>query len=386
MRNFLNEKSLQLEQGVIRAIFDKARHYPDAINLGIGEPDLDTPAEVVKEGCEALQSGKTHYTGNAGLIELRREVAKYLQKCEITADPETEVVITTGGMGALALALLVTLSPGDEVLIQDPQWLNYYYQVKFFGGTAVPVPVYEEDGFKITADELRKRITKKTKIIMLNSPNNPTGAVLEYNDLKEIADLAREHDLLVLSDEVYSSLVYDGLKHCSIASIPGMQERTIVVNSFSKTFAMTGWRIGFASGNKTVIKKMTNLQENLVACVNTPAQYAAIRALNLLDKADTMTELYRKRRDIILEELSGIEGITCHKPKGSFYVFPNIKALGISSDALANELLEKAGVVTVPGSAFGNQGEGYLRMSYANSEENLKEAMKRIKSYLAKRQ
>lgn len=372
---------MELKQGAIRAMFDRAKYFPGAINLGIGEPDLNTPDEIVEEGCKALRAGKTHYTANAGIIELRNKISEYLRGGDVEVDPENEIIVTTGGMGALALVLMVTLSPGDEVLIQDPQWLNYFAQVRFFGGTPVPVPVKEENGFRIMVNDIEKRITGKTKILMINSPNNPTGAVLEEQDLIAIAELANKHNLLVISDEVYCTLLYDNMKHKSIISIPGMKDRTIVVNSFSKSFAMTGWRVGFAAGNREIIGKMIALQENMVSCVATPCQYAALKALDLFDRADEMTEIYRERRDLIVEGLNNIKGISCIKPKGSFYVFPNIKALGKTSTEVANELLEKAGVITIPGSAFGAQGEGYLRISYANSLENIKEAVKRIKKY-----
>lgn len=381
MDTFLNEKALELKQGAIRAMFDRAKNFPGSINLGIGEPDLNTPEEIVEEGCNALRQGKTHYTANAGLIELREKISQYLSRQKINVDPDKEIIVTTGGMGGLALALMVTLSPGDEVLIQDPQWLNYYSQVKFFGGIPVPVPVKEENGFRLKAEDIEKKITPRTKVLMLNTPNNPTGSVLEYEDLVAISDLAKKYNLLVISDEVYSTLLYDGMEHHSIISLPDMKERTILVNSFSKAFAMTGWRIGYAAGNRVIIDKMIKLQENLVACVATPSQYAAMKALDALNRVSEMTEIYRERRDLIVEGLNNIKGISCIKPKGSFYVFPNIKALGKTSEEVANELLEKAGVITVPGSAFGAQGEGYLRISYANSLDNIKEALNRIEKY-----
>lgn len=382
MKNFLNIRSAGMKKGAIRAMFDRAKNFPEAVNLGIGEPDLDTPTEIVEEGCKALRSGKTRYTANAGIIELRTEIAKHLNKYNLSVNPENEIIVTIGGMGALALCLLVTITPGDEVLLQDPQWLNYFSQIKFCGGIPISVPVYEENEFKISPESIKKRITNRTKILMLNSPNNPTGAVLDYNDLKDIARLAKKYDLLVVSDEVYSTFVYDGVKHQSIASIDGMQERTIVINSFSKSFAMTGWRIGFASGNKKIIEKMVRLQENLVACVNASSQYAAIRALSIFNKTDKMIEVYREKRNLIIDGLNSIRGISCYKSKGSFYAFPNVKKIGKNSETVANELLEKANVVTIPGSAFGPHGEGYLRISYANSEENLREAVKRIKKYI----
>jgi len=382
MKNFLNIRSVGLEKGAIRAMFDKAKKVSGSINLGIGEPDLNTPIKIIEEGCKALHSGQTRYTANAGIIELRIEIAKYLNRFDLSVNPESEIIVTVGGMGALALCLLVTITPGDEVLLQDPQWLNHFSQIKFCGGKPILVPVYEKGEFKISPESIKKRITSKTKILMLNSPNNPTGAVLNYDDLINIARLAKEYDLLVVSDEVYSTFVYDGVKHYSIASIDGMMERTIVVNSFSKSFAMTGWRIGFAAGNKQIIEKMTRLQENLVACANASSQYAAIKALSIFNETDKMLEIYQKRRDIIVDGLNSIRGISCYKPKGSFYIFPNVKKIGKNSETIANEFLEKAKVITIPGSAFGPHGEGYLRISYANSEENLKEAVRRIKKYI----
>ncbi|MGB6370144.1 MAG: pyridoxal phosphate-dependent aminotransferase [Atribacterota bacterium] len=382
MKNFLNIRSVGMKKGAIRAMFDKAKKIPGSINLGIGEPDLNTPAEIIEEGCKALRSGKTRYTANAGIIELRIEIAKHLNRYNLSVNPESEIIVTVGGMGALALCLLVTITPGDEILLQDPQWLNYFSQIKFCGGVPISVPVYEENEFKISTESIKKSITNRTKILMLNSPNNPTGTVLDYNDLKDIAKLAKEYDLLVISDEVYSTFVYDGAKHHSIASIDGMLKRTIVINSFSKSFAMTGWRIGFAVGNNKIIEKMVRLQENLVACVNASSQYAAIKALSIFNKTDKMIEIYRKKRDLIVDGLDSIRGISCYKPKGSFYAFPNVKKIGKNSETVANELLEKAHVITIPGSAFGPHGEGYLRISYANSEENLREAVKRIKKYI----
>ncbi|MEE8564155.1 MAG: pyridoxal phosphate-dependent aminotransferase [Atribacterota bacterium] len=375
-------RSAGMKESAIRSMFNKAKKIPGLVNLGIGEPDLNTPEEIIEEGSKALRSGKTKYTSNAGIIELRTEIAKHLNRYDLSVNPEDEIIVTVGGMGALALCLLVTITPGDEVLLQDPQWINHFSQIKFCGGMPILVPVYEENEFKVSSESIKKRITNRTKILMLNSPNNPTGTVLDYNDLKDIAKLAKEYDLLVVSDEVYSTFVYDGVKHHSIASIDGMQERTIVINSFSKSFAMTGWRIGFASGNKSIIEKMAMLQENLVACVNASSQYAAIKALSIFNKTDKMIEIYRKKRNLIVDGLNSIRGISCYKPKGSFYVFLNVKKIGKNSETVAHEFLEKAKVVTIPGSTFGPHGEGYLRISYANSEENLREAIKRIKKYI----
>ena len=382
MKNYLNKQSMALQQGAIRAMFDKAAGMSDVINLGIGEPDMATPAAIIEAGMKALMDGHTHYTPNAGNLELREAVAEELQKQSLKYDPRTEIMITTGGMGGLSLSLMVMLEPGDEVLIQDPQWLNYFAQVKFFGGVPVPVPVKEEDGFAITAEAIEARITNKTKILMLNSPNNPTGAVLDLEELKRIAEVAKRHDLIVLSDEVYSTIVYDDTRHISIATLEGMSDRTVVINSFSKSFAMTGWRIGYAAGNQYIIDKMIRLQENVVACVNSSAQYGAIAALKRPELATEMTDLYRKRRNLVVEGLQSINGISCLKPKGSFYIFAGISAIGVDEVTFANELLEQQQAVVIPGSAFGEHGKGYVRICYANSEENLSRAIVRIQRYV----
>lgn len=383
MKNYLNKQSMALQQGAIRAMFDKAAGLSDVINLGIGEPDMTTPSVIIEAGMKALMEGHTHYTPNAGILELREAVAEDLSKQGLKYDPRTEIMMTTGGMGGLVLSLMVMLEPGDEVLIQDPQWLNYFAQVKFFGGVPVPVPVQEENGFAITAEAIEARITDRSKVLMLNSPNNPTGAVLDLDELKRIAEVAKRYDLIVLSDEVYSTIVYDDTKHLSIATLEGMKDRTVVINSFSKSYAMTGWRIGYAAGNQQIIDKMIRLQENVVACVNSSAQYAAIEALKRPDLAKEMTELYRKRRNLVVEGLQSIEGISCLKPKGSFYVFAGISGIGVDEVTFANELLEQQHAVVIPGSAFGQNGKGYVRICYANSEENLSRAIERIKRYVA---
>lgn len=382
MRDFLNNRAKDLKQGTIRAMSNKAKFFSDVISLGIGEPDLNTPSEIVKAGCAALTSGKTHYTPNAGISELREKISRYLLNYNVSVDPEKEVVVTTGAMGALSLCLLVVLNQGDEVLIQDPQWLNYRTQVRFAGGVPIPVPVYEENQFKLKAEDIEKRITDKTKVLIINSPNNPTGAVLNYEDLKSIALVALKHDLLVISDEVYHTFTYGGNKHYSIGSIEGMKERTILVNSFSKAFAMTGWRVGFAAGSERIIDKMIKLQEYIVACVNAPAQYAACRALELPEESVKIRNIFKDRRNYLVDELNKINGISCLMPKGSFYVFANVKSFKKTSFELANELLENCKVVTIPGSAFGKQGEGYLRIAYTLDKRKLKEALTRINDYV----
>lgn len=379
MRDFISQQAKGLQQGGIRAFFDKASQYSDVINLGIGEPDLDTPRPVMDAAYEAMLAGHTHYTANAGDMEVRQQIAAYLSEFDVTVDPAKEVIMTIGGMGAVSQCLLCTIDPGDEVLIQDPQWLNYYSQVKFAGGVPVAVPVYQENGFSLQAEEIEKHITPRTKILMMNSPNNPTGAVMSQKDLEAVAEVAMRHDLLVISDEVYCELLYDGEHHRSIASIPGMKERTVIVNSFSKSFSMTGWRVGFAAGAPEVIAKMTVLQENLAACAPAFGQWAAKYALETKCQLGEMRELYQRRRDLIVDGLNDIKGIHCERPRGAFYAFPDIRGLGLTSQQAAEKLLEEVQVVAIPGSAFGEHGEGFLRMAYANSEENIKEALRRIR-------
>lgn len=379
MRDFLSERARELHQGGIRAFFDKAKQYENVINLGIGEPDLDTPRPVIDAAYRAMLEGHTHYTANAGDREVREQVAAYLHRFGVEIDPVGELIMTIGGMGAVSQCLLCVLDAGDEVLIQDPQWLNYYSQVRLAGGVPVAVPVYQEDGFSLRADELEKRITPKTKVLMLNSPNNPTGAVMSRSELEAVAGVAMRHDLLVISDEVYCELLYDGLHHCSIAAVPGMKERTVIVNSFSKSFSMTGWRVGFAAGSASVIGKMTVLQENLAACAPAFGQWAAKYALETECQLAQMREVYRRRRDLIVSGLNDIQGIHCEMPHGAFYAFPDIRATGLTSQQAAEKLLEEVQVVAIPGSAFGTHGEGFLRMAYANSEENIQEALRRIR-------
>ena len=383
MKNFLNENAKKLHQGGIRMFFDKANQYSDVISLGIGEPDLITPSEVIEAAYKAMKAGNTHYTANAGQIDAREAVARYLKNYGITADPSGEIILTCGGMGAVFLSIMCIVQNGDEVLIPDPQWLNYCSQVNFAGGNVVRVPVYERNGFKLNANDIEMHITKNTKLIMLNSPNNPTGAVMSREDLEAVAALAIKYDLIVISDEVYCELLYDGKRHYSMASIPGMRDRTIVINSLSKTFAMTGWRIGFAAGPKYIIDKMTVLQENMASCAPAPAQQAAIFALDSMCQVQKMCSMYEERRNVIIDGLKVIPGISCLIPQGAFYTFPNISSFGMTSADFAEGLLEQQHVVSVPGSCFGTFGEGFLRLSYCNSKENIEEAVQRIANYVA---
>ena len=382
MESYLNSKAIALKQGGIRGFFDKAKNYSNVINLGIGEPDADTPKKIIDYAYNAMKEGKTHYTSNAGDIDVREAVANYVKNYGIDANPSNEIILTCGGMGAVAMAVLAIVSDDDEVIIQDPQWLNYCSQVKFAGGVPVQVPVKEEDKFVFKPKSLEKYINNKTKVLMINSPNNPTGAVMTPEDMEKIAQLAIKNDLFVISDEVYCELLYDGKKHTSIASLPGMKERTLVVNSLSKTFAMTGWRIGFAIGPKDIISKLIILQENLVACAPAPAQQAAKFALSTMCDVERMVNMYEKRRNIIVNGLNNINGIKCLKPSGAFYAFANIKELGKTSYEFAEELLEQEQVVVIPGSAFGPSGEGFIRVAYSNSEENLRIALERISNYV----
>ena len=383
MRKFCNEKAQQLKQGTIRELFDRAVNYTDTINMGIGEPDFDTPDYIIKAGCRALEEGKTRYTANAGLFSLRQSVLSYLKKFDIEFESENNIIITNGGMGALSLCMQCVISSGDEVLVQDPCWLNYRSQIEFLGGVVVSVPVYEENGFCLTADSIEAKMTDRTRILLLNSPNNPTGAVISSEELKRIAELAIKYDLLVISDEVYCELIYGDRKHCSIAEIPEMQERTVVVNSLSKSFAMTGWRVGYAAGPEAIIRNMVLLQENMVACVTSSSQYGALGALTQLgSEIKMMLDTYDERRSLIVAGLNRIPGISCNMPPASFYVFPNIKATGLKSAEFSDRLLQETGVIAIPGSAFGNNGEGYLRLSYANSKENILKALERIEGFI----
>lgn len=379
--DFINDKAKLLKQGAIRAMFDKANTMENVISMGIGEPDMPTP-QIVCDACkEALDKGITHYTPNAGLPMLRKAIAELSSVKHVGYDPATEIIITNGGMGALSLLFLVILNDGDEVLIQDPQWLNYVAQVKYCGGNAVRVPTDLEHNFEMQPEEIERRITHKTKAIMINSPNNPTGDVMSMQTLEKIAEVCKKHDLLVISDEVYNTLLYNGQKYTSIASLPGMKERTIVINSFSKSYAMTGWRIGYAAGPAEIIDRMTKCQENFNACANSIGQYAAAIALQHPECCEELTSVFQKRRSILMQGLAEIPGIHCNNPDGAFYVFPDVKAFGLSSIDFCNKLLDEAHVVCIPGSAFGECGEGHIRIAYTCSDDALLEAIGRIRDF-----
>lgn len=375
---FINEKARKLEQGAIRAMFDKGNAMSGVISMGIGEPDMATPELVCQAGIEALKKGFTHYTPNAGTMELREAIAKKSSIKGLNYDPGKEIIITNGGMGALSLLFLVILNEGDEVLIQDPQWLNYVAQVKHCGGKAIRVPTDSEHHFEMQPETIEALITPRTKALMINSPNNPTGEIMCRDTMEKIAEIARKHDLLVISDEVYNTLVYSGEKYVSIAELDGMKERTVIINSFSKAFAMTGWRIGYIAGPAEIVDRMTKCQENFNACANSIGQYAAAAALDHPELCLEIRDIFARRREILLEGLKSINGIKCDEPMGAFYAFPDVRAFGLSSQEFCERLLESERVICIPGSAFGECGEGFIRICYTNGEEDLKKALDRM--------
>lgn len=368
----------------IRRMFDLAEQYDDVIKLTVGEPNFDTPINIKEAAKRAIDDGFTHYNPNAGLGELRQVIADRYKKYSEDYTYEN-VMITVGGMEAITLSLITTVDPGDEVIVPDPGFPNYIGQIMLAGAKPVAVPVYEQNHFKIKAKDIERAITPKTKAILLNSPSNPLGSVLDKADVEAIAEIAVKYDLLVYSDEVYDRLIYDGREYFSMAQIPEVRDRVIIINSLSKTYAMTGWRLGYIVGSREIISNMPKLQEGIASCVPTFIQKAAVEALTGPQTAiESMLRDYARRRDILIDGLNLIQGITCQKPPGSFYAFVNIKSFGKTSMEFAEELVRGARVVTVPGSAFGSMGEGYLRIVFANSDENLKEAVRRIDAYIRK--
>jgi aminotransferase len=359
---------------------------PDLVHLELGEPDFPLPAHVTEACIQALKDGFTKYTPNAGLEELREAISeKVKRENRFEADPKTEIMVTAGAMNALSMSILSTVNEGDEIVIPDPGYVSYVAQVLLAGGVPVSVPLLEKNDFRVTGEDLQKVVTKKTRMIILNSPSNPTGAVEHKEDLKEIAGLAIDKDLLLLSDEPYEQLVYPGNQHYSIAALPGMHERTISIFSFSKTYTMTGMRVGYMTGSQTLIRQMTKLQEHYVACVNTVAQKGAVAALRGPQKCvqDMVTE-YMRRRDVLIDGLNATGMIACRKPAGTFYAFPDISRTGYDSKTLAKKILTEAKVVTVPGIAFGKNGEGHIRLCFATDMKNINEAVKRIGNFCDK--
>ena len=375
----VNKVVQDMKPSGIRKFFDIVSEMPDAISLGVGEPDFDTPWHVVDEGIYSLERGKTYYTSNSGLIELREEICKwYERKYNVSYNPATESIITVGGSEGIDLALRAMLNPGDEVIIPEPSYVSYVPCVSLAGGKPVIIDLKNENKFKLTEEELASHITDKTKVLILSFPNNPTGAIMTKEDLEPIAELAKKHDLYVISDEIYSELTYTEEPHFSIASLPGMQERTIVINGFSKAYAMTGWRLGYALAPKDIAKLMVKIHQFCIMCAPTTSQYAAIEALKNGDKdIANMRKSYDERRRYLLKRLSDI-GMPAFEPQGAFYIFPSIQGFGMSSDEFATKLLESQKLAVVPGNAFGNSGEGFIRISYAYSIDQLREALDRI--------
>ena len=368
----------------IRKFFDLAAEMPECISLGVGEPDFKTPWAVREAGIESLEHGRTRYTSNAGLKELRAEIARYLdRRMGLKYDPAKEVLVTVGGSEAIDMCIRTLVQPGDEVIIPEPCFVCYEPITTLSGGVPVHVACRQEDEFRLRADALKAAITPKTKLLIMPFPNNPTGAVMEREDLEAIAEVLRGTNIMVLSDEIYAELNYGLQNHVSIATLPGMAERTVVVNGFSKTYAMTGWRVGYALGPQHIISQMVKLQENVAACVNTAAQYGALAALTGSQApVAEMLETYSQRRAYILDAFSKINGLTCFAPQGAFYAFVDISAAGMDAETFARDLLQKVRVIVVPGEAFGESGKRYVRLSFATSMENIREGTRRIAQYM----
>ena len=382
MRNPLSDKVIKIKPSGIRKFFDLVQEMPDAISLGVGEPDFDTPWHIREEGIFSLEKGRTFYTSNAGLMELRKAIAGYLErKLKLHYDPVHEILVTVGGSEGIDLALRAMLNAGDEVILPEPCYVSYLPCIALADGVPVTIELKEENAFKLTPEELRAAITDKTKILILPFPNNPTGAIMTKEELEPIADIVKEHDLFVISDEIYSELTYQG-EHCSIASFPGMQERTIVINGFSKAFAMTGWRLGYTAGPQLILEQMTKIHQFAIMAAPTTSQYAAVEAMNNGDDdVDLMRKSYNQRRRFVLQKFKDM-GLSCFEPEGAFYTFPCIKEFGMSSDEFASRFLKEEKVAVVPGTAFGDCGEGFLRISYAYSIEELKEALGRLERFV----
>ena len=384
MRNPLSDKVTAIEPSGIRKFFDIVSEMKDAVSLGVGEPDFDTPWHIREEGIYSLEKGRTFYTSNAGLKELREEICRYLsRRMNLSYDPLHEVMITVGGSEAIDAALRAMINPGDEVLIPQPSFVSYVPCTIMADGKPVIIELEEKDQFKLTREKLLEKITPKTKILVMPFPNNPTGAIMEKEELAEIAEIVEEKDLFVISDEIYSELCYLG-EPVSIASFPGMRERTVVINGFSKAYAMTGWRLGYACAPANILAQMLKIHQFAIMCAPTTSQYAAVSALKNGDKdVEIMRESYNQRRRYLLHAFKEM-GLDCFEPFGAFYAFPSIKRFGMSSDEFANRLLREEKVAVVPGTAFGSCGEGYLRISYAYSLESLKEALERLERFVKK--
>ena len=383
MRNPLSDTIVTIEPSGIRKFFDIVSEMKDAISLGVGEPDFDTPWHIREEGIYSLEKGRTFYTSNAGLKELKEEISRYLDRsCGRVYDPAKEIMVTVGGSEAIDIALGAMLNPGDEVLIPQPSYVSYVPCAVLAGGTPVIVELEEKDQFRLTQEKLREKITDKTKILILPFPNNPTGAVMRREDLEAIREVVLEHDLFVISDEIYSELTYGSERHVSIVSLPDMKERTVLINGFSKSYAMTGWRLGYAAAPHIILEQMLKIHQFAIMCAPTTSQYAAVSALRNGDgDVAMMRESYDQRRRYVLHAFKEME-LECFEPNGAFYAFPSIKRFGMTSDEFANRFLREEKVAVVPGTAFGACGEGFLRVSYAYSLKSLKEALGRMERFV----
>lgn len=380
--SYLSKAVQELKPSGIRRFFDLAAGMEGVISLGVGEPDFVTPWAVREAAINSLEQGYTSYTANAGLLELREEIAKYMKtQFNVGYSPESEIIVTVGASEAIDIAMRALLNPGDEVIVVEPCFVSYAPMVTLAGGVAVTVQATKENDFKILPSQIEGAITDKTKAILICSPNNPTGTMLNKSELEELSTIAEKHDLLIIADEIYAELVYDE-EYTSMAAINGMQERTILVNGFSKGFAMTGWRLGFVCAPEEITSAMLKIHQYAMMCASTMAQYAALEALkNCRSDVEEMVKSYRRRRNFIVQSFNEI-GLTCHVPGGAFYAFPSIESTGLSSQEFAEQLLRKEGVAVVPGDVFGESGEGHIRCSYATSLQQLQEAIKRMKRFI----
>nr|WP_324612696.1 aminotransferase class I/II-fold pyridoxal phosphate-dependent enzyme [Massiliimalia massiliensis] len=380
--NMLSSKTKLIKPSGIRKFFDIANELDGVISLGVGEPDFKTPFAIREEGIRTLENGKTWYSANAGLMELRTEISRYLERrFDISYNPKDEVLVTVGGSEAIDLCLRALVNPGEEVLIPEPSFVCYTPLVELIGAVPVPIETKAENQFRLTKQDLLDKITDKTKVLVLPYPNNPTGGVMRREHLEEIAEVLRERDIVVMSDEIYAELTYNG-KHTSIASIDGMKERTVVVNGFSKAYAMTGWRLGYAAGPAPILKQMTKIHQFAIMCAPTTSQYAAVEALRNGDESiERMANEYNMRRRLIVSEFNRL-GLDTFEPEGAFYIFPCIKSTGLSSEEFCERLLFSQKVAVVPGTAFGESGEGFIRVSYSYSVTHILEAVERIRRFL----
>lgn len=373
----------EIKPSGIRKFFDIANTMEDVISLGVGEPDFRTPWQVRSAGIRSLERGATRYTANRGLEQLREEITVYVsRKYGVDYEPKEEVLVTVGGSEAIDAALRAVINPGDEIIIPQPSYVCYEPMTRLSGGVPVIINTKAENDFKLTPEELRAALTDRTKALILPYPCNPTGAIMEKQDLEKIAEVLKDTNVLVISDEIYAELTFGGVKHVSIASIEGMRERTVMINGFSKAFSMTGWRLGYCLGPKEILKEITKIHQYAIMCAPTTSQHAAIEALRSCDEAvENMREEYDERRKIMVNGFNKI-GLTCREPKGAFYTFPSIESTGLSSEEFCEKLLYSKRVAVVPGTAFGESGEGHIRASYCYSTEHIKEALARIEEFL----